>query len=417
MNQRRWSSSPELIGAYRDQGAGFRYDPANGGGVYSTTAPRTVHGKCAQSRGLAVRDGNAPSPFLVDATALFLEQCSASMRVYFSTVVRGAPLENAGELVALDWDRRQVLGKVPVFPTDPAMTDPNTRGGGRGGRGIVLRPGEVWVASYHRLLGFTPDLQPVRTITNNNFAGLHELKLVDDSVWTSSTPLGCVQQVGFDGAVRAQWWAHDDPLVQREFPAAPLTVDKTQDNRLRYLADFSKYHLNNVEVFDGRVYVCFNNHGAVLRLFPTEIISRDPALKGCHNGLVTEDGEILLNDSHQHTVVVLDRESGRLKKRINLIEFPEVARLARLAGVKNVSPWVRFRNLLIRKRMTRPLFTRGMCRLDDARLLVGVSPATVLEIDYKKSRLLGMFQYSTSANECIHGLEAAPSVDFPFEHG
>ena len=335
------------------------------------------------------------------------------MRVFLSTVVRGAPTEKAGELIALDWDKKKVLRRVPVYPTNPAVDDPNTRGGGRGGRGIVLLRDELFVANYHTLLGFDYDLKPTRSITNNNFAGLHELKLVEDGIWASSTALGCVQKVDFNGVTKQSWWAHDDALVQKEFAPEPLTVDKAKDNRISYLENFSKVHLNNIEVCDGRVYVCFNNHGAVLRLFPTEIVSHDPAVKGCHNGLVTENDEFIINDSHNHTVVVLDLKSGQVKKRINLIEFPEVAELAAASTLKNVSPWVRLRNFVIRKRMTRPLFTRGMCRLDDARLLVGVSPASVLEINYKKGRLLGLFTLSTSANECVHGLEAAPSLDFP----
>ena len=336
------------------------------------------------------------------------------MRVFLSTVVRGAPIKSAGEVIALDWDKKKVLRRVPIFPPPPWNDDPNSRGGGRGGRGMVLLRDEILVASYHTLHGFDYDLNPTRTITNHNFAGLHEIKLVEDGIWTSSTALGCVQKVDFTGVTRDAWWAHDDPVVQKEFAPEPLPVDKNKDNRIAYLEDFSKLHLNNVEVSDGRVYVCFNNHGAVLRLFPTEIVSRDPALKGCHNGLLTRDGEMLLNDSHHHTIVVLDLKSGRIKDRINLIEFPEVAAIAAASKIKDVPPWVRLRNFIIRKRMTRPLFTRGMCLLDDSRVLVGVSPASVLEVDYKRGKLLSLMQLSNSANECVHGLEAVPSADFPY---
>lgn len=335
------------------------------------------------------------------------------MHVFFSTVVRGAPMEQGGELISLDWKSKRIVARVPIFPANPAFDDPNTRGGGRGGRGIVIHGREIFVASYHTLHGFDWDLKPTRTIANYNFAGLHELKLVNDGIWTSSTALGQVQKVDFTGKTLAEWWAHDDPIVQKHFPSPePLTIDKAADNRLRYLESFSKVHLNNVEVYRDRVYVCFNNHGAVLRLFPTEIVSHDPAVKGCHNGLVTDDGEFLFNDSHHHTVVVLDLATGHVKRRINLVEFEPVRKLAAASTLKNVPAWVRLRNFIIRKRMTRPLFTRGMCRLDGERILVGISPASVLEVDYKAGKLLDMFTLSTSANECVHGLEAVPSVDF-----
>jgi len=43
-----------------------------------------------------------------------------------------------------------------------------------------------------------------------------------------------------------------------------------------------------------------------------------------------------------------------------------------------------------------------------------VSPRGGVELDYKNGTLLDMFQISDCLNECVHGLEAAPSVDFPF---
>lgn len=335
------------------------------------------------------------------------------MRVFLSTVVRGAPLEQGGEVIALDWGTKQVLQRAPIYPRNPTFDDPNTRGGGRGGRGIAILPNELFVASYHTLHGFDHQLRPTRTITNHNFAGLHEVKPVADGIWISSTPLGNVMKIDFAGQVVQQWWAHDDPLVQQHFAPDPIAIDKTKDNRLAYLEDFSKLHLNNVEVHAGRVYVCFNHHGAVLRLFPTEIVAHDPSLKGCHNGLVTEADEILVNDSHHHTLIVFDLVSGRIKRRIDLARFPEVAQLARASGFKHV-PWsVRLRNFVMRKRMSRPLFTRGMCRIDERRVLLGVSPATVLEVDYQSGNLLDLCQIGDSPNECIHGLEAVPSIENP----
>jgi hypothetical protein len=339
------------------------------------------------------------------------------MRVFVSTVVRGTPPEFGGELLSLDWKTKRVLKRVPIFPTDPAINDSNPRGGGRGGRGIVLYPNELFVASYHSLLGYDFDLNSTRRIDNFQFAGLHELKRVEDGIWASSTQLGCALKVDLTGKLLDSWWAHEDPLVLEKFNPPPLPVDKAEDNRLANLRNGSKVHLNNVEVHNGRVYVSLHTYGAVLRLFPTEIVAHVPAFKNCHNGLVTNDGELLLNDSHGHTVVVFDERSGQIKRRINLMEFPAVAKLVKRTKYKNV-PWqVRFSNFIRRRKMVWPLYTRGMCLLDESRVLVGVAPAAVLELDFKKGTLLDMFQISEYLNECVHGLEAAPSLDFPHSIG
>src|SRR5438105_11528205 len=107
------------------------------------------------------------------------------MIVYFSPVIRSAPLDSGGELVRLDWERKKVLAKVAVIPTDPVIRDPNPRGGTRGGRGILVEDGQVYVASYHTLHVFDRDLQPVRCISNPFFAGLHELCWDNGSIWAS----------------------------------------------------------------------------------------------------------------------------------------------------------------------------------------------------------------------------------------
>ena len=113
-------------------------------------------------------------------------------------------------------------------------------------------------------------------------------------------------------------------------------------------------------------------------------------------------------------MVVFDLRTGAVKRRIDLAGFPPLAGLASVRACRDVTWGLRLSNFLTRQRIARPLFTRGMCRLDGSRILVGISPATVVELDYQQGRLLDFCQLSTSANECVHGLEAAPSVDFPF---
>jgi len=337
------------------------------------------------------------------------------MQVFLSTVIRGAPVDEGGELISLDWETKRVLARVPVSPPPPMVSDENTRGGCRGGRGIVVFPNEIFVATYHTLLGFTWDLKLTRMITHNNFSGLHELKRVDDGMWVTSTPLGATIKVDLQGKVLDQWWAHDDPVVHREFGVNSLELDKNADNRLAVVEDTgkSKLHLNNVEFHDGRVYVSLNNHGAVLRLFPTEVVAHRPELKGCHNGLITPGGELLLNNSHHHTLIVFDLRTGEIRRQLDLARLSGMEKLLAANRYKGVPLRARLWNFVIRKRLSRPLFNRGMCVLDASRVLIGVSPASVLEIDYQSGKLLDLCQVSDAVNECVHGLEAIPSLDNP----
>jgi len=113
---------------------------------------------------------------------------------------------------------------------------------------------------------------------------------------------------------------------------------------------------------------------------------------------------------------VFDLRTGAVKRRIDLAGFPPLAKLATIRACRDVTWSLRFKNFFTRQRIARPLFTRGMCRLDGSRHprrhLAGHGGGVGLQA----GSLARLCQLSHSANECVHGLEAAPSVDFPFIH-
>jgi hypothetical protein len=119
--------------------------------------------------------------------------------LYFSTVFRYAPNDQAGELVKLDWENKRVLNKVFVGPKTVTINDPNPRGNSRGGRGIVLANGKLFVASYCELQVYDLDLNPLFNITHPLMAGLHEIyKVNEHQLWLASTALDCALLLDLD---------------------------------------------------------------------------------------------------------------------------------------------------------------------------------------------------------------------------
>jgi hypothetical protein len=57
---------------------------------------------------------------------------------------------------------------------------------------------------------------------------------------------------------------------------------------------------------------------------------------------------------------------------------------------------------------SRPLFARGLALFEDW-IWVGISPATVLCIDWRSGELIDMFSYSMDVDVCIHGLAVSPN--------
>jgi len=329
------------------------------------------------------------------------------MDVYFSTVVRGAPIEKGGELVRLDWDTKRVLGRKAIVPRDPDVDDPNPRGSSRGGRGILVRHDELLVANYHSLLRFDRRLNPLSGHTDNLFVGLHELAQVEDRVWLAATSIDAAIAIDDAGRVVDTWWPRECPELQKHLGLEPLEIDKTADNRLRFLGDSSlagsHTHLNAVAVEDGELYALLNRYGVIWNATTGRPFAEHPALVGAHN-LLFIGGRVLVNDTRGKRVLVFDPEGG-LVRAIDLLGFTAVARLHRRHRPRYLLQ-VAAKKLLGTRVVARPLFVRGLAHLEGSRFLVGISPATILEIDIDSGELLDQFRYSRDVRVCPHGLVA-----------
>jgi hypothetical protein len=336
--------------------------------------------------------------------------------VYFSTVVRWAPLEQGGELVHLDWDAQRVVARRPVVPTDPDVDDINPRGGARGGRGVALVDDDVVVASYHTLLVHglhDPDLAPARRVTHPLLAGLHELHdCGDGTLWVAATAIDAALRVDLrSGEVVDQRWPRDDPQVQRALGIEPLAVDRTADNRQQWLlraerSDVGHLHLNAVALRRGRLIGLCNHPGVVLDLDDDRVILRHDELRGAHNLVVLDDDTVLTSGTTKGSVNRWDLDAGAIVSRIDLGSFAWVRRhvgrhrvafrLARLAEKARLPG----------PRAAHPLFVRGMARHGNE-LFVGISPAAILRIDWRTGAFVDAFAYSDDVRVCVHGLAVA----------
>lgn len=329
------------------------------------------------------------------------------MHVYFSTVVRGAPIERGGELVRLDWESKRVLGRVAIVPRDPVVDDPNPRGSSRGGRGILIRNGEVIVASYHSLLRYDLELRYRSRITGNLFVGLHELAQTEDRLWLAATSIDAALAIDDTGTVRDSWWPRECPAARSHLGLQPLEIDKGADNRLRYLSEDSlggsHTHLNAVALAEGHLYALLNRYGVIWDVTAGRPFAEHPHLAGAHNLLFFED-RVLVNDTRGKRVLVFDR-TGRLARTIDLLGFPEVARLNRQHRLRYVFERVA-RRVFGTRVVARPIFVRGLFHLGAGRILVGFSPATLAEIDVESGELVDLFQYSRDVRICPHGIAA-----------
>ncbi len=319
------------------------------------------------------------------------------MIVYFNTVRRKRPVREGGELVQLDWTTKEIRKKIAISPTDPDIEhDPNPRGNTRGGKGILVTEQEVLAGTYHTILVFDHELNLLRKITNNLFVNIHEMCFAGQNIWVSATTIDCAVLVDPTGKTIATSWPREEKVLQERFGLTPMAIDKTADNRLKYIhaelsTKESHTHLNAVVKYGAQTYILLNRQGAVVRIEPdVRVVIQDEALKGAHSPKISPDGRhITLCSSFTKSILSYDIKTGNLVKKIDLLGFAEVAKLQQDHPDQPYN---------------KSIFVRGLDILDERRILVGISPASILEIDTRQDKLLDLYQYTTDVGDAVHGL-------------
>jgi hypothetical protein len=319
------------------------------------------------------------------------------MIVYFNTVKRKRPVKEGGEMVKLSWRLKKVLKQIPIFPTQPdILNDPNPRGNSRGGKGIIITDKELFVGTYHTILVFDFDLNLKRTITNNLFVNIHEMCWDQKNIWVSSTTIDCAILINQMGETLKTFWPREEPLLQEQLGLFPMQIDKNSDNRLKHIHSqlgqkAGHTHLNSVTKHGRSTYVLLNRLGTVVKIEPeVNLVINTPLVIGAHSLVISSNGaRMILCSSFKHSILFFNLKTGRLEKSIDLLDFKEVAELHE-----------RFPDQPFNK----SIFVRGLEVIDSRRILIGVSPATILEIDIEKDKLLDLYQFSNDVGDAIHGL-------------
>lgn len=336
------------------------------------------------------------------------------MRIYFTTVIRSAPPLQGGELVCLDWSRKEVLGRVPLAATNPTLEDPNRRGNTRGGRGISLVGSEVVACSYHTLRCFDLDLNPLRDLTHPLMVSLHETCLFGNghgaSIWTTSTAIDAALEFDLaSGNLLRQFWPREMPGLQQALGLTPLPLEKQADNRALFLgSEHTRHehhvHLNAVALYEGELHALLSKLGVIVNLEQDRIVIEDRQLKGGHNLLISPQGTAWVSHTLGRGVLQFDLRRGQRERRLAFGDAPAVRSLVRTADLVYAAKRFLAKRRLLPHTPPRPVFVRGLAR-HGGFLFVGISPATILQIEEKSGELVDHFTYDRRVAACIHGLE------------
>jgi hypothetical protein len=336
------------------------------------------------------------------------------MTIYFSTVVRTAPIHQGGELIKLDWDRKKISARQNIVPENPDVSsDLNPRGKTRGCRGIEIVNNRIIAANFHSLEIFDRNLNKIKTISNENMVGLHEIyHTKDQKIWVSSTTIDGALLIDLKtGETLDQYWPRDMNFFQSRFNLTPLQIDKEADNRDKFLVyqkkfDNSHLHLNAVKEFKGEVFALFNKLGVVANLTKRDVLLQDKRIVGAHNILFPDERTLIINNTKKGRTMLFDINNQSLIKELNLKKYRVVRNHIFWSWINyKIAIWLRklkIKNSII---AARPLFVRGLHKIDNL-LFVGISPAMILCFDLNKERLIDYYIYSKDTRVAIHGIHA-----------
>jgi hypothetical protein len=214
------------------------------------------------------------------------------------------------------------------------------------------------VASCDCLFGFTAEgLRPERMLSHPYMSHVHEIEGAPEGIWVTSTNGNGIFQINERQEIVREAWLEGAPTV---------------DMRIHMENHYDRFHVNTVFFQGSDVFAYSATTGKVYKMWPgpvTEVIELE---KRCHNVGMTKFGWIR-NVSGKSIVKVGDHEI-HTPIRGDTSEF------------------------------TKPGWLRGMAWLTDTRILVGSSPATLLEIDLLERKVVAEMQLEQDVEWTTHGI-------------
>lgn len=342
------------------------------------------------------------------------------MKLAATTVIRHSVIgqEATGQLLVIDWDRGEIDQAMPVpLPKYPS-SNANPRGGIRGGRGIKFWEGHCYVANYDTVFVYDRDWIQVAEISHPLATDIHEIDIDAQGLWLSCSRYDLILQLSLNGDLLAHWHISSAPGLMRKLGINVPALDLNHDYRKNLPSGLDRTHLNCVQCqSDGSLIVHLGLvhpesvlHRVLRRLLPPpgfeahqmgrlqrrlyewaqgsasyvvrlhgpdlgqiDILARFPALRPNHNGQALDDGRVVVA-SERKELVVNEAGTGRTLCRVPL-----------------PAKWV-----------------RGLVQIGPERLLVGIAPCAVLEVDLAEGRVLRQVSISDHPHEALHGLAVVP---------
>jgi hypothetical protein len=272
-----------------------------------------------------------------------------------------------------------------------------------GARGITSNGRHIFIASQNTIAVYDKNFSFLKTLHNPLFNGLHEICWHEGRIFVTCAVTDAILSLDEEGTIKDQFFLGSDGLFVRAFNLSPRHLDRTADYRNLHTCR-RLFHINNVQVREDGIYACLRKQGAFVKVHPDEkIIIAENDLKGSHNAQFTPDNKfILINDTHNRCLRVYERD-GRPLRKINIRELPiPIDFKQEVKFGENGHPvwegWL-----------------RGMAfsEHDPDLVYLGLSPTTIIGVNFSASELKGCLKIRKSFLVSVHGLHNLSMHYFP----
>ncbi len=284
-----------------------------------------------------------------------------------------------------------------VIDWNDGSIDWEGRGGERGLRGIAFYNGHVYLAASREILIYDRDFNPVGKLTNPYLKYCHEICIVDDTLYITSTGFDAVIEYDLKAncftvghSVRygrfAQW------RRSRGHNPKP-TCSRFDPTRPNQQPDADTTHLNNVHVEDGKLFASGGKMTYLMQLSPGKPVPYASLPKITHNAQPYKGG-VLLNYTGKEYVCTMDLQ-GNMQQATEVPSYKE----SELTHTDLPTDHAR------------QAFGRGMVMHEKDTLIGGSSPATISVYNMEDWTLQKQVNLTKDVRNAIHGLEIWPYAE------
>jgi hypothetical protein len=263
-----------------------------------------------------------------------------------------------------------------------------------GARGITANDKYIFIALQNAILVYDAGLKKqVGRIDHRLFNGIHEIVWHRDRLYVCCAATDSILALSEDGRELENHYLGNSKYFLEMFHLTARELDNRLDYRLMHRTQ-RLFHVNNVDVKEGNIYVNLNRQGSFAKIFPRqEIIVHDSSLRQSHNGQFSPDGmNILILDTGNNALRVYDA----LGQSLQTIDFSRFPLPVDFKKKRNFG----------RNHDVRAGWLRGLAFSSTSReiVYVGFSPTMVAAVNYRRGEFVDCFQFRSNIGISVHGL-------------